>query len=858
MSEANITELSSGSYKYVRRSFYEAGQDSYSDPLAQNPDLFEALENVLSPVGTGVLNRRWGYDLFNNPAQTIRRLYEFQRDSDSSRRIVATNSGLVLAVNENGTTYAPAIFYPGATAGHPRMVSSRDWAFFVDGLSADLLKWGGYEGPIHQTYLDINGQPNYIGIPHHANYAAASITVEGWFQARTSNPADTEAIVFKAANSTAGNVEFGLYYALNGHLVLRADNVTTGFTNTGTNVWTDGLWHHAAIVRVDGTDDVVTLYVDGVQDAQVTVTGGVNTNTNEIVLGKFTSVSSSGRHWQNGLADFRFWNTNRSQTQIQDNMRKVLTGSETNLVGYWRINERTGNTLDDLTSTNNNGTNNGGTWVTETGGLWKWGISAPATAISVGAPVSGSVTLEDGRKYFLIFRNSETGHNSGLSPVSAETGPVTAKDIPLSNIEVSTDKQVDRKLVLATADGGDETTLFFLADIPNTQTTLTDNIPEATLLAANVYLETDDFGIEHGVADNDPPANMTLPTKHKGRIYGVVGQFLRFSKSLDDLTTSTGIITGRYEEAWPATYELDISEGAETVKALLSDGEVLWIGTERHVRRLLGDGPNNFVLPEIAFNEVGVLNQETWKAVLLEGQPIGVMWLTPDFKVMGSDFNTYQDVGTPIQDILDSINSASATKASAAYVADGAYNLYVLAIPTGANTEPDTLCVYDLKLRRWYVWKLADKVTAQLWNIPASGVPQAIFGADTSKLYKFNPASTQDRVGDTPVSFTALARTVWLDLGDPLTRKNLNEVEVIGDNALTVDVDGATKYSEFATPASIVTSQALTLGPLDDYKVFLAGLVTKDRFYRFKFSSTAANNPLLAGFSVEVIPVHQL
>src|SRR4029077_16866070 len=242
-------------------------------------------------------------------------------------------------------------------------------------------------------------------------------------------------------------------------------------------------------------------------------------------------------------------------------------------------------------------------------------------------------------------------------------------------------------LILATADGNDETTLFLIGTVPNGTSTFSDTMPDAisptfttgaTLLTQPVYQETDSVGQLHGVANNNPPPTADFPVKHKGRLYMALGHNIYFSKSLDDTTTSSGIITGKWEEAWPATNAIDLSEFSETVRALMSDGETLWIATERNIRRLIGDGPLNFQKPEIQFNETGVLNPEVWKVVFYEGQPVGTMWMTPDLRVMSSDFNTYQDVGTPIQDVLNSVNPAALNAAHAVFYSKQAFDLYIL------------------------------------------------------------------------------------------------------------------------------------------------------------------------------------
>lgn len=630
---------------HVQGEFRRSGQHSFIQAPAQAQDQYEALTNV-RPPDTSVFRKRFGYTQWMlQSADTTRRLYEYQKDADSSRRILLTSTAKVRSQNEDGTNHNTAIFTPnvGAT-DHPRVVVSRDFAFFQDGHTADRTKWDG---------------------------------------------------------------------------------------------------------------------------------------------------SSSG------------------------------------------------------------GTSN-------------WGITAPATNLAVGAPTGGAVTLDIGRKYFVIFRNATTGHNSGLSPVSPTTGPVDAKDIPLTAIEVSGDSQADRKLILATADGGDETKLFFLADIPSAQTTLTDNITEAVLIASNIYLELDSSGEERGLSDNDRPLTFTLITKHRGRVWAAGNatnpQWVYFSKSIADLTTSSGTLTGRYEEAWPSGNFFDISSGAETVRALFTDGITLYVATERHIRRILGDG-QTLQNPEILFNNVGVVNQDVWRTVFMEGTPAGTMFLTPDLKVIFTDFNVYHNVGEPIQDVLNNINTAAIDKSYAEFYSTGADDWYVLAVPTGANTEADTILVYDLGNRQWYTWNLSDKVTAQLLNVKADGSVQWLVAGDDRRIHILQAASTQDREGqtpDVPVSFTSTVQTTWRHLDTPQAIKILNKIKLFSsDAAIAVTIEGASTRAEFSSPAAVVTSSVPVSGPLGDLEVYLAGLTSKDRFYRYKFVSTAdlaETSPMLSYWETYFVP----
>lgn len=488
---------------------------------------------------------------------------------------------------------------------------------------------------------------------------------------------------------------------------------------------------------------------------------------------------------------------------------------------------------------------------------------AETTAAQAQLPGTGQITLISGRKYVVVFRDPTRGNFSSFGPFSASTGPLDAENIPLSNIPVSADPTMTRKTVLATGDGGDETVLYFLADIPNATTTLTDNIDNTTLVSNNIYFQIDSTGLQLGVFQNDPPpVGMTVPIKHQGRLVGVFGQNLVVSKSEVEVTTSTGNVCGRYEEDWPADWSIDVSQQAETPRALLSDGSCIYIGSERMVRRIFGDNVTNFTLPETIFNEVGVNNQEVWQQVFMEGQPIGAIWLTPDFRVIQSDFNSYLDIGGKIQNQLATINPAAAANCCATYFGDKEYDLYVLAVPTGSNTDPDTLFVYNLRAATWSSWFLADPCTAMLYNIAATGLPQFWFTSNGTykKLWQFGRSLSQDRTGVAGANIIPTVRTSWLGFNNNTMRHSLNSIEVLtGDTGLAVTIDQGSTVQDFNSPPTPVVSGAVVaLDPFGEYWVPLAGKQSRERMYRFTFVGTGNSTQVLNGFAVEYLNLHQL
>ena len=910
----------SGTYHVQRNSFWTAGQDSHTKAPAQQPDLFESLDNI-EPITRGILERRRGYSLFSNTNPTVdyTRSYGFRSDNLNLRELVWSSTSQVDVTDESGNILNAPLFTPSGTQA-PRMVLSRDFGYFADGAADDSLKWDGTQSPtaLSKWGIGIATVGSLIAGPKAPTAAASNAgSGVGW-----TNPANVEILDGNSATVTLGaslGLQSNNLYASNfgfsiGTNIIQGIQVDVFFKSSTTlkiaNIVAPNTGEEANGLTLNPFPPpkfettyvlITTTTPHGFSAGQVVTIAG-DSGTDPIGPGTFliTSIVNSTQF----KVDFTRPNggsvpvplggggtatvsaggtttapifqvaltadgvtqlgTSHSTTSLPASISKVTFGGPNDLWGTASFvpNSNFGVFMS---------TTLGSGWPDTTFSVDFVQITLFFVPLALNATIgaAGNITLLNGRVYYYAFQRSNTGTTSGLSNASLSTGPVTSKQINLSNIGISNDPQVDTVLILATADGGDQTTLYELARLPNGTTTYTDNTPDAltasvptgpSLLTSNVWQDTDIFGNLHGIANNDLPPIAFFPTKHKGRLYMANGPNLFFSKNLDDITTSTGTITTKWEEAWPATNVLDISQQDETIQGLLSDGETLWIGTERSIRRLVGDSPANFQIPEVQFNEAGLLSQEVWKIVMFEGQPVGVMWLTPDLRLMSSDFNTYKDIGTPIQDVLNSINNSALSSAHACFVSGAAFDLYMLYIPTGTNTTPDTVCVYNIRSQRWTIWNPTDTVTTSLFNIAVNGIPQWLFASGAGPLYFWDPSVNVDRNGGVTSTYPASAQTSWLDLGDATMRKALNQILITtSDVGLSLTVFGATTDGDLDSGAvTIATNIPVQTGPLGDIFVPLAGYVTKYRWYKFLFtSSNSTTQDVLDAFNLEVIPFHR-
>jgi hypothetical protein len=214
--------------------------------------------------------------------------------------------------------------------------------------------------------LDFDGLDDYVEIPDNAALDANlgnSFTIEAWIRTRE----DADNMIFaKHSGGSSGSY----YFATRSGGVLQLTVLTSSGRedHTVSFSYNDDKWHHVAGVY-DGEDpeENLKIYVDGAQVGGTTSqTGDVNDTDSEYPV-RIGFYDGSTDWFYNGLYDeIRLWDDARTQTEIQANMHKTLTGSESGLVGYWKFDESSGTTATDSKGSNDGTLNNmeDSDWVT--------------------------------------------------------------------------------------------------------------------------------------------------------------------------------------------------------------------------------------------------------------------------------------------------------------------------------------------------------------------------------------------------------------------------------------------------------------------------------------------------------------
>jgi hypothetical protein len=549
------------------------------------------------------------------------------------------------------------------------------------------------------------------------------------------------------------------------------------------------------------------------------------------------------------------------------------------------------------------------------------GINATAVAAingfgSVSAVLpTGPIILNEGRIYTYAYQNNVTGHVSDIAngfPISGSTerqayisttatvqGPAVGVigDVPagvgFQQIFVTItpvagiDTQVTNLILMATSDGGSLQNLFQVTILPLTPPSpapinFTDTLPDTysdtvttgqTLLNQNQWVSTDGSGNTFGITNNTPPPNTIFyPTLYGGRMWATDGINLFFSKSLAEVTSSTGLITSKWEESWPGTNIIPIGLDNEYILGLISTGNSLQIGTGKSVYQLLGTDPTTFSIPSPQFQETGILSNDLLTVVYSQGQPAGYAWITPDLKLIYSDNNTYVNVSQGVYPILSNWSNSFTGNAKLTSFSYGPYNFVVLMMSTTTQGESSSFfLLYETTLQKWYRWEITPNASGPLnsfvYEQPETGYRglflQETNGADL--IYRlFDPAFTVD-YGNV-INWSV--QTSWQNLGDPLAIKTINEIELMSDEtALEVQLFGASTQQVLddippvtGSPAQITIKSAV-LSPLGTRKVYFAGVPTGFRYFCFGIFSdltgTASESPIevLSHFIVEHFPM---
>lgn len=185
--------------------------------------------------------------------------------------------------------------------------------------------------PIDDAGIQFNRyEHDRITIPHHDNYdiGTSDFTMEAWVNLSTSQNSYPTILSNRTATSTGY-----LFGFLSGSPYIRMANAN--YTAPNPINLKDNQCHHVAIIRNGLTLEFI---VDGVSRGIRTI-GDKNMNApGDLYIGR-DNFSTSSTPLNGSLKEIRIWNIAKTENKIDANKSHQLQGTETGLIGYWKLND---------------------------------------------------------------------------------------------------------------------------------------------------------------------------------------------------------------------------------------------------------------------------------------------------------------------------------------------------------------------------------------------------------------------------------------------------------------------------------------------------------------------------------------
>jgi hypothetical protein len=282
--------------------------------------------------------QRWQIFAYNSKTQRM-----------DSFNIERASDGLF---NTKGTRY-----YTSPEPAYQKDVYERNPAGFCPFTNKPLIPLVSESG-FAESALQFDGLDDYGRIPAAEHLKAATqkdFTVEVWLKADpVATPLETDTRSILDAGTGEGAFPYAIRYINAGAdvgkvQVERSDGSNRMMLVSKRSI-SDGKFHHCALVK-QGAE--LVLYLDGDDVGKTTDTYASNAATRDsLFLG---SQNGKAKFFSGQIDEVRLWSRARSPKELVEEMHYRLVGNESELVGYWRMDEGAGTVISDQTDAANHG-----------------------------------------------------------------------------------------------------------------------------------------------------------------------------------------------------------------------------------------------------------------------------------------------------------------------------------------------------------------------------------------------------------------------------------------------------------------------------------------------------------------------
>jgi len=290
--------------------------------------IIDVSDFTANPIGTGVISFSNSQFSVNEDGTPVNQVTLTRTGGSTGEVSVSLNlsDGTATAGNDYDGTPITVTFADGETSKTVNLTQASQ------GLSFD-----------GNSYVNVGNQPSLV--------VSNAMTMQAWI-----NPTGAGISSYPGVGGAFINKqgEYQVFRFADGTIRWAFTNTDPGWfsINTGyvapLNQWTN--------ITVTYDLGLIKTYANGVLVHTYNGAGNIgdfNDATNEFEIGRSLGDES---YFQGSIDEVRIWNKARTQTEIQADFNRELTGNETGLVGYWNFNSVNGNTVQDLSINHNDGT----------------------------------------------------------------------------------------------------------------------------------------------------------------------------------------------------------------------------------------------------------------------------------------------------------------------------------------------------------------------------------------------------------------------------------------------------------------------------------------------------------------------
>ncbi|QHW35642.1 LamG domain-containing protein (plasmid) [Paenibacillus rhizovicinus] len=309
--------------KKTREDILSTGvEGSYPNVKARIDHFDQSLDHVVAKANKLIINDTINIikanAKLNAVAKTLRYKHQnmlFEDFLDGSGIDIAKSSGYTLNTTEGKVTGGTIITTTEIADSAPEKA---------------VLVVEEYVVPETATYFDGNDYIKNSSVRGLPSGPYAAFTLEAWVKPNSNSASGT---IVRFGHDSSG--QSGALSLVSGKLALRADSSNYDIGNA-TNI-PGGVWTHLAI-SID-EQERMKFYINGVLDAQKKQTAVMSVfSTGYTEIGSFNSSD----YFSGAISDVRIWNGVRTDAEIADNMSKRLTGNETKLERYYKLDDPVG------------------------------------------------------------------------------------------------------------------------------------------------------------------------------------------------------------------------------------------------------------------------------------------------------------------------------------------------------------------------------------------------------------------------------------------------------------------------------------------------------------------------------------